>query len=117
MKVVELRAMRGPNYWSEQHNRIIFLKLDLEELEREPTHQIDGFLPRLKELMPGLREHRCSHGHEGGFFEVVEQGTWMGHVVEHIAIELQVLSGMDVNYGKTYSSGTQGVYNVIFEYV
>jgi cyanophycin synthetase len=108
--------MRGPNYWSKTQSNIIVLKIDLEALERAPTHQIDGFLPRLKAMLPGLQSHKCSHGNEGGFLEVVAQGTWMAHVIEHIAIELQNLAGMPVKYGKTHSTNTQGVYNVIVGY-
>src|SRR5688572_13171079 len=116
MKIIDLQVMRGPNYWSPSHNRIVVLKLDLEESEREPTHQISGFTGRLKKLLPSLQSHRCSHDHEGGFFEVVEQGTWLGHVAEHIAIELQCLAGLDVCFGRTISSPVQGIYHVLFEY-
>ena len=108
--------MRGPNFWSSTESQTIVLKLDLEEFEREPTHQIEGFLPRLKEMMPTLESHKCSHNNGGTFFEVVERGTWLGHVIEHIAIELQNLAGMPVTYGKTESTATQGVYYVIVGY-
>lgn len=108
--------MRGPNYWSNYRKNIIVVKLDLEELEREPTHRIDGFADRLKALMPSLKDHHCSEGHKGGFFERVEQGTWMGHVIEHIAIEIQTLAGMFCGYGRTRSAHKQGVYFVVFAY-
>lgn len=116
MEILDLRVMRGPNYWSDVHKKIIVLKLDLEDLEREPTHKIDGFSSRLKEAMPSLYTHKCTEGEEGGFFKVVEQGTWMAHVVEHIALELQCLAGMSCSFGKTLSGNTQGIYHVIFEY-
>src|SRR4051812_9873657 len=108
MRILELRVMRGPNYWSKERNELIFMKLDLEELDREPTHRIEGFLDRLKTLMPSLHSHRCTEDQEGGFFKVVEQGTWMGHVAEHIAIELQSLAGMNCGYGRTLSTPSQG---------
>jgi cyanophycin synthetase len=116
MKILDLQVMKGPNYWSRSHHRIVVLKVDLEELERAPTHQIDGFTGRLKTLLPSLWSHRCSHDHEGGFFEIVEQGTWMGHVAEHIALELQCLAGMEVGFGRTLSGKEQGIYHVLFEY-
>jgi cyanophycin synthetase len=116
MKILELKTMRGPNYWSLRHKKIIVMKLDLEALGREPTHRIAGFAERLRALMPGLASHRCSPGHEGGFFEVVEQGTWMGHVVMHIALELQSLAGMECTFARHGSAPVQGVYDVIFEY-
>jgi cyanophycin synthetase len=114
--MLELKVMRGPNYWSNNRKKLIVVKLDLEELEREPTHKIDGFYERLKAMMPSLSSHRCSEGHQGGFFERVQQGTWMGHVIEHLALELQTLAGMFVGYGRTRSTDTQGVYYVVFAY-
>jgi cyanophycin synthetase len=108
--------MRGPNYWSNYRKKIIVVKLDLEELEREPTHRIPGFGERLKVLLPSLKDHYCSEGHSGGFFERVEQGTWMGHVIEHIALEIQTLAGMFCGYGRTRSADKQGVYFVVFAY-
>jgi len=116
MKILELRVMRGPNYWSNYRKKIIVAKLDLEELEYEPTNKLDGFTDRLKALMPSLEDHHCSEGHKGGFFERLEQGTWMGHVVEHIALEIQTIAGMDCGYGRTRSTNTPGVYFVVFSY-
>ena len=86
MKIREIKAMRGPNYWSIRRHKLIVMTLDLQEMEQKPTNKIDGFLDRLKTMFPGMYTHRCSLGHEGGFFERVEEGTWMGHVVEHIAL-------------------------------
>lgn len=116
MKLLEIKVMRGPNYWSNYRKNLIVLKLDLEELEKFPTNKIDGFLERLKGLMPSLYTHRCSEGHEGGFFKRVEEGTWMGHVIEHIALELQSLAGMECGFGRTRSTATKGVYHVVFSY-
>lgn len=116
MKLLEIKVMRGPNYWSNYRKNLIVLKLDLEELEKFPTNKIDGFLERLKKLMPSLYTHRCSEGHEGGFFKRIEEGTWMGHVIEHIALELQSLAGMECGFGRTRSTTRKGVYNVVFSY-
>lgn len=93
------------------------MTLDLEEYEQMPTNKIDGFYERLKEMFPGMYEHRCSVGTPGGFFERVVEGTWMGHVIEHIALELQSLAGMEVGFGRTRGYGEDGVYSVVFAYL
>lgn len=117
MKIREINAMRGPNYWSIRRHKLIVMVLDLEEMEQRPTNKIDGFLDRLKEMFPTMYEHRCSVGDAGGFFQRVEEGTWMGHVIEHIALEIQSLAGMDVGFGRTRGYGEEGVYNVVFDYM
>ncbi len=116
MKIREINAMRGPNYWSVRRHKLIVLVLDLQELEAKPTNSIDGFLDRLKAMFPSMYSHRCSEENEGGFFHRVEEGTWMGHVVEHVALEIQTLAGMDVGFGRTRGYGEPGVYNVVFAY-
>lgn len=116
MKLMEIKVMRGPNYWSNYRKNLIVLKLDLQELEKFPTNKIDGFLERLKTLIPSLYTHRCSEGHEGGFFKRIEEGTWMGHVIEHIALEIQSLAGMECGFGRTRSTIQKGVYHVVFSY-
>jgi cyanophycin synthetase len=117
MEIREIRAMRGPNYWSVNRHKLIVMVLDLQEMEQRPTNTIDGFLDRLKEMFPSMYEHRCSVGTPGGFFERVEEGTWMGHVVEHVALEIQTMAGMDVGFGRTRGYGEEGVYNVVFAYM
>lgn len=117
MKIIEVRALRGPNYWSNYRKKLIIMKLDLEQLEESPTNEIPGFLDRLKDLMPTMQTHRCSKDHAGGFFERVKEGTWMGHVIEHIALEIQSLAGMDCGFGRTRGTGTKGIYNVVFSYM
>ena len=109
--------MRGPNYWSIRRHKLIVMVLDLEDLEQKPTNKIEGFSERLKELFPGMFEHRCSVGEPGGFFQRVERGTWMGHVIEHIALEIQSLAGMEVGFGRTRTYGEEGVYFVVFDYI
>jgi len=93
------------------------MELDLQELEAKPTNKIPGFLGRLKKQFPGMYEHRCSVGEPGGFFQRVKEGTWMGHVIEHLALEIQTLAGMDVGFGRTRGTGEKGVYNVVFAYM
>ncbi|MCX7546825.1 cyanophycin synthetase [Xanthomarina sp. F1114] len=117
MKIREINAMRGPNYWSIRRHKLIVMVLDLEEMEELPSNKIDGFYDRLKTMFPTMYEHRCSVGEAGGFFQRVEEGTWMGHIIEHIALEVQTLAGMDVGFGRTRGYGEEGVYNVVFAYM
>jgi len=118
MRIIEIKVMKGPNYWSVRRPKLIQLKLDLEEMEQRPTNEIPGFRERLEKLIPSLYEHRCSEDGPGGFFHRVDEGTWMGHVIEHIALEIQTLAGMDTGFGRTRSvSNEPGVYYVIFSYI
>ncbi|HYC38906.1 MAG TPA: cyanophycin synthetase [Chitinophagaceae bacterium] len=117
MKLLELRILRGPNYWSTYRKQLIDLRIDLGQWEERPTNTIEGFSERLEALLPSLYEHRCSENRPGGFFSRVRKGTWMGHVIEHIALELQTLAGMPVGFGRTRAAGTRkGVYRVVFAY-
>lgn len=117
MRIREINAMRGPNYWSVRRHKLIVMVLDLEDMEQKPTNKIPGFRERLEKMFPTMYEHRCSVGTSGGFFQRVDEGTWMGHVIEHIALEIQTLAGMDVGFGRTRSYGEEGVYNVVFAYM
>ena len=95
MKLIEKRVYRGPNLYA--HFPVIRLTLDLEELEVWPSAKIDGFVDALVEAIPTLHEHGCSYGEPGGFVRRLREdgGTWMGHILEHINIELQQLAGED----------------------
>lgn len=117
MKIVEIKVLRGPNYWSIRRSKLIQMKLDLEELEQRPTNTILGFKDRLEAMFPSMYSHRCSYSEAGGFFRRVEEGTWMGHVIEHIALELQTLAGMDCGFGRTRGTGIEGEYFVVFNYM
>ncbi len=117
MKIREINAMRGPNYWSVRRHKLIVMVLDLEEMEELPSNKIPGFRERLEKMFPTMYEHRCSVGKPGGFFQRVEEGTWMGHIIEHIALEIQSMAGMEVGFGRTRGYGEKGVYNVVFAYV
>ena len=117
MKIVEIKALRGPNYWSIRRGKLIQMKLDLEEMEQRPTNKIEGFRGNLEKILPSLYEHRCSELRPGGFFERVDEGTWMGHVIEHVALELQTLAGMDMGFGRTRGTGKEGEYYVVFDYM
>jgi cyanophycin synthetase len=116
MKIIEIKVLRGPNYWSVRRNKLIQMVLDLEELENRPTNTIDGFRNRLETMFPTMIEHRCSVGERGGFFSRVDDGTWMGHVIEHIALEMQTLAGMETGFGRTRGTGKDGEYYVVFNY-
>jgi cyanophycin synthetase len=117
MKIENIQVLRGPNIWSVNRKKLIQMRLDLQEMEHKPTNDIDGFYERMKALLPTLYEHRCSPGVEGGFFQRVIAGTWMGHVVEHIALEIQTLAGMDTGFGRTRETKQPGVYNIVFTYL
>jgi cyanophycin synthetase len=117
MKILDIKVMRGPNYWSVKRHKLIQMRLDLEDMEQRPTNLIEGFRARLQTMFPTMYSHRCSVGTAGGFFQRVEEGTWMGHVIEHIALELQTLAGMECGFGRTRSTGKDGVYNVVFSYM
>jgi len=117
MRIREINAMRGPNYWSVRRHKLIVMVLDLEEMEDRPSNTIDGFRERLESMFPSMYSHRCSVGTPGGFFQRVEEGTWMGHIIEHIALEIQTLAGMDTGFGRTRDYGEKGVYNVVFSYI
>jgi cyanophycin synthetase len=117
MKIIRTQTLRGPNYWSIRRDKLIVMRLDLEELAEKPSNEIPGFYEGLIDVLPSLVEHYCSPGYRGGFFERVRTGTYMGHIIEHIALELQELAGTPVGFGRTRGTSTPGVYNVVFEYV
>lgn len=116
MKIEKIQVLDGPNQWSNYRKKLIQVKIDLEDLEDFPSDKLPGFNDRLKDLLPTLIEHECSEGCRGGFFERLERGTWMGHVIEHVALEIQSLAGMDTGYGRTRSTSKRGVYNMVFSY-
>jgi len=117
MRIREINAMRGPNYWSIRRQKLIVMVLDLEKMEEYPSDKVPGFSERLKAMFPSMYSHRCSVGEPGGFFQRVDEGTWMGHIIEHIALEIQTLAGMDTGFGRTRDYGEKGVYNVVFSYM
>jgi len=118
MFILDRRTFVGPSIYATFP--VIRLEVDLGELEGWPTMRLgEGFVDALVERLPGLREHGCSFGEPGGFIRRMteDEGTWLGHVLEHLAIELQNMAGEDVTFGKTRSiDGRPGVYDVVFEY-
>jgi cyanophycin synthetase len=114
LHIIESRVLRGPNYWSPKP--VIRMLVDLGDLERWPSNAIPHFTDALVGMMPTLDDHACSLGRRGGFVSRLRDGTWMGHVAEHVALELQNLAGTEVRHGKTRSAGAEGRYHVIYEY-
>jgi cyanophycin synthetase len=117
MRILDRSVYVGPSLYA--HFPVIRLELDLGELEAWPTGRLGSdFIDRLAAALPGLAEHGCSYGEPGGFFRRMreDEGTWLGHVLEHVAIELQNIAGEHVTFGKTRSAGSPGVYTVVYEY-
>src|SRR5688572_4884544 len=115
--MIEIRGTkvyRGPSVWARAP--VIYRSLDIGELEDRPTNAIPGFYERLTELIPSLYDHECSLGHPGGFLERLREGTLAGHIVEHVALELQNLAGVEVTRGKTRSTAEPGVYDVVYAF-
>ena len=115
LSIIESRVYRGGNIWS--YSPAIHLVVDLGVLEAYPTDTLDGFTNQLVELLPRLENHTCSRGVKGGFIERMREGTWLGHVAEHVSLQLQQEAGHDLRRGKTRAvKGQTGVYNVIYDY-
>ncbi len=114
LRILETRVLRGPNYWAREP--VIRLLVDLGVLEEFPSNKIPGFTDALVALLPTLEDHACSLGRRGGFITRLRDGTWAGHIAEHIALEFQNLAGTAVRHGKTRSAGPRGQYNCIYEY-
>ena len=107
IEIRRTRIYRGPNIWTRMP--AILLEVDIGGLEERPSNMIPGFYEALTELLPGLSEHSCSVGKPGGFLQRLRQGTWMGHILEHVALDLQNLAGAEVTRGKTREAGERRV--------
>ena len=114
IEIIEKKVLRGANIYS--YRPVIVLALDLAEYNEVPTSKIEGFVDNLLAMMPSLDDHRCSEGVKGGFIMRMREGTLLGHVIEHIALELQYIAYMDVGFGKTVDADKPGTFNVIFSY-
>lgn len=114
LEIRETTVYRGANIWARMPS--IRYVVDIGELESRPSNKIPGFYEHLTELIPSLYDHGCSIGKPGGFLQRLREGTWMGHVMEHVALEIQNLAGAEVTRGKTRSTTEKGVYNVVFQY-
>ncbi|UAL10099.1 cyanophycin synthetase family protein [Caulobacter segnis] len=115
MRVLETATYRGPHLYAARP--MVRIQLDLGALEAWPTNRIVGFTDRLMVALPGLTAHGCSYKTHGGLVLRMREGTWLGHVIEHVALELQKLAGVEVGRGKTRSvKGRPGVYNILYVY-
>ncbi len=115
LRILESRVYRGGNIWS--YDPAVHLVVSLGILEQYPSDTIPGFTDALLERLPGIHNHSCSRGVKGGFVERLREGTWLGHVAEHVALQLQQEAGHDLRRGKTRQvKGREGVYNVIYGY-
>lgn len=114
LEIRQTTVYRGPNVWARMP--VIHYTLDIGDCEDRPSNKIPGFYERLIELIPSLYDHGCSIGKPGGFLQRLREGTWMGHILEHVALELQNLAGAEVARGKTRGTSQRGVYNVVFQY-
>ena len=111
MEFLKILPLRGPNIWT--YRPVLEVWLDIGVLEDSPSNTIPGFYERLTSWLPTLVEHRCSVGERGGFLKRLREGTWPGHILEHVAIELQNLAGMQSGFGKARETSKRGVYKVV----
>jgi cyanophycin synthetase len=113
----DIKLIDGENNWSETRTKLVHMVLDLGGFEEFPSNKIPNFYESISRLLPSLYTHRCSVGIPGGFLSRIKEGTWLGHIIEHVALELQTLAGMDTGWGRTRGvKGEEGVYNVVFNY-
>jgi cyanophycin synthetase len=111
MKILNIKTVLGPNVY--HHSPVIIMRLDLGVWTEVASNQVPGFLDKLIRLMPGLNQHTCSLGEDGGFVERLRRGTYPAHIIEHIALEFSQLCGIGVSYGKTRYAGKFGYYDVV----
>jgi cyanophycin synthetase len=112
IEILRVTHLRGPNIWT--YRPVIEAWIDIGELEDYPSNKLPGFYERLTGFLPTLIEHQCSPGVRGGFLQRLREGTYAGHILEHVTLELQNLAGMRTGFGKTRSMSTRGHYKVAF---
>ncbi len=111
IEILGVTHLRGPNMWT--YRPVLEVLIDIGELEDFPSNLIPGFYERLSSWLPTLIEHRCSYGERGGFLRRLREGTWPGHILEHVTLELQNLAGLPGGFGKARETSTRGVYKVV----
>src|SRR6476646_10122560 len=111
IKFIEIRHLNGPNIWTLRP--VLEAVVDIGDLEDFPSNTIPGFYERLSSWLPSLIEYRCSYGERGGFLRRLEEGTWPGHILEHVTLELQSLAGMPGGFGRARETTRRGVYKVV----
>ena len=114
MNIEKVRILRGPNVWA--NFPVLEAWVHLEEFKERPSDQIPGFSERVIAWLPTMIEHRCGIGERGGFFQRLRTGTYMGHILEHVTLELQSLAGTDVGFGKARETSVEGIYRVAIEF-
>jgi cyanophycin synthetase len=114
MRIESVRTLSGANVYS--HRPVLVMRLDLGELYEKESYEVPGFIDRLLAALPELHDHHCSKGRPGGFVERLHEGTYFGHTVEHVALELASRAGCTATHGKTRYAGEPGVYNVVVEF-
>lgn len=114
MRIIDTTVFRGRNIYS--HKPVVKMVVDIEDCHETPTNQIDGFNDKLLNCFPGLKKDTCGLGYEGGFLERLNEGTYLGHVLEHTILNIQNALGFDVKYGKTRQFKEPSEYYLIFEY-
>src|SRR5689334_11410074 len=111
MHIRNIVALKGPNVWA--NFAVLEATVDIGPFEELPTDKLPGCTERLMEWLPGLIEHRCSVGERGGFLQRLREGTWLGHVLEHVTLELMSLAHLPVGFGRARGTGEHGVYKVV----
>src|SRR5215212_6882066 len=114
MEFRKVLALRGPNLWA--NFPVLEAWVDLGDLRDTSSDEMPGFNDRLKSWLPSLIEHRCSVGERGGFFERLRRGTYLAHILEHVALELQGLAGCEFGFGRTRQANEDGLYKVVIRY-
>jgi len=106
----DIIALRGPNIWT--YRPVFEAWIDIGEFEDYPSNKLPGFTERLTAMLPSLIEHRCNYGERGGFLRRLDEGTWIGHTLEHVALELMTLAGLPGGFGRTRETTERGVYKL-----
>ncbi|HEY0070888.1 MAG TPA: cyanophycin synthetase [Chloroflexia bacterium] len=114
IKVKKIKVLSGANIWA--YRPVLEILTEIGKYEELPSNKLPGFTERLVEAIPSLWDHRCSEGQPGGFLERLRAGTYMGHIIEHIILELQSLAGMDVGFGRTRSTDRYCEYRIVVDY-
>ncbi len=111
MNIRKILPLVGPNIWA--NYPVLEAWVDLGDFESQPSNTLPGFVDRLTAWLPSMIEHRCSEGVRGGFFMRLRDGTWLGHVLEHVTLELQSLAHLPVGFGRTRETSERGLYRVV----
>ena len=114
MEIRKIYTLRGPNVWS--RSPVLEAWVDIGRLEDFPSNTLPGFNERLMAWLPSLIEHRCSIGERGGFFQRLQTGTYMGHILEHVTLELQTQAGSNMGFGRARETAERGVYKVVIKF-